>query len=449
MNSNPPKVVQERTASRHFLFSRADVRRLAKEAQPVSQALAAALQSEFPHVLQGKNFRQAVLHRVADAPAFAAMVLRPDRTKQAADETGTGQAPELISLAGALDSWCRNQEALWGFIQDGLLACVLIGKSGSQGLTLAQDFQASQSGQLQESFSIGVAAYPLITYEKQQTIDNACKALDHAAFLGPNQAVLCDAVSLNICGDRLIEKGKTAEAIAEFKRALILDPANINLRNSLGVCYGLQGEFDNALIELHTAVSLDPTEIMAVYNLGLIYALKGDRIKALEFFLQAGSLNNRVFEVQFQTGKLYLEMGEPQPAKNYLEQASQLEAEAAPVHRYLGECYAAMGRTADAISAYKKAVQRNPADAASLSALGCLFDAKAESPDIAMMFCQESVKLAPQNGLFRYRLGQLHLKQNRRADALREFKKAHLLGYDADQAIADLENQTKTDVECN
>jgi tetratricopeptide (TPR) repeat protein len=142
-------------------------------------------------------------------------------------------------------------------------------------------------------------------------------------------------------------------------------------------------------------------------------------------------------------------MGEPQPAKGYLEQASQLEPEAAPVHRYLGECYAAMGRTTDAISAYKKAVKRNPADAASLSALGCLFDAKAESPDIAIMFCQESVKLAPQNGLFRYRLGQLHLKQNRREDALRDFKKARLLGYDADQAIAELENQIKTDVECN
>ncbi len=441
MSSKVPEVFQERTTNRHFLFSRTDIHRLSRKTKPVSQALVDTLQSLFPHLTRGEDFLQAVLKAVADVPAFAAMVLRQDRVPQAAEEFGTGPAHELISLSKVLDQWCRDREARWGVIQQGLLACILIGKSGPQCLALARDFQASQCQSLETTVSIGIAAYPLITYAKAETIENACKALDHAAFLGPNQAVLCDAVSLNIRGDRLFEKGNTAEAIAEFKRALIMDPANVNIRNSLGVCYGLLGDFDNALIELHTAVGLDPGEIMAVYNLGLIYAFKGDRSKALEFFLQAGALNDRVFEVPFQTGKLYLEMGHAQQAKDCLEQASQLEPKAGTVYRYLGECYAALGRTADAISAYKKAVNQNPADAASLSALGCLFDAKDESPDIAVMFCEESVKLAPQNGLFRYRLGQLHLRQNRKTDALREFKKARLLGYDADQAIAELENQ--------
>ena len=449
MNAKAPTVFQERAVNRHFLFSRADVHRLPEETKPVSPALADALQSEFPQVPRGEKLRQAVVQQVADVPLFAAMALRPDRLTQHPAEGGTGQAQALVGLARALDSWCRDQGGLWGIIQDGLLACIVIGKTGAAALNLAQDLLASQCNRLAQSCSIGVAAHPFITYDRQQVIDNATKALDHAAFLGPNQAVLCDAVSLNICGDRLLEKGKTAEAVAEYRRALILDPSNVNLHNSLGVCYGLLGELENALIELHTAVALDSAEIMAVYNLGLIYALKSDRIRALEFFLQAGHLNDRVFEVQFQTGKLYLEMGRAQQARDYLERASQLEPEAAPLHRYLGECYAAMGRTTDAISAYKKAIKQSPTDAASLSALGCLFDSRAESPDIAIMFCEESVKLAPQNGLFRYRLGQLHLKQNRREDALREFNQARLLGYDADQAIAELKKQIETDAERN
>ena len=58
-----------------------------------------------------------------------------------------------------------------------------------------------------------------------------------------------------------------------------------------------------------------------------------------------------------------------------------------------------------------------------------------------MMFCQESVKLSPENGLFRYRLGQLYFKQNRLDDALKEFKKADLLGHEASEYIEKIQRQ--------
>jgi len=70
-----------------------------------------------------------------------------------------------------------------------------------------------------------------------------------------------------------------------------------------------------------------------------------------------------------------------------------------------------------------------------LSAMGCLFDEQGENPEISVVFCQESVQLSPENGLFRYRLGQLYFKQNRLNDALKEFKKAELLGQDASEYI--------------
>jgi tetratricopeptide (TPR) repeat protein len=57
------------------------------------------------------------------------------------------------------------------------------------------------------------------------------------------------------------------------------------------------------------------------------------------------------------------------------------------------------------------------------------------------MFCEESVKLSPENGLFRYRLGRLYFKQNRLPDALKEFKKADLLDHDASEYIEKIQNQ--------
>jgi uncharacterized protein HemY len=66
----------------------------------------------------------------------------------------------------------------------------------------------------------------------------------------------------------------------------------------------------------------------------------------------------------------------------------------------------------------------------SLSALGCLFDEKGENPEISLVFCRESVRLAPQNPLFRQRLGMLCAKQDLLAEALAELEAAAGLGLD-------------------
>ena len=174
---------------------------------------------------------------------------------------------------------------------------------------------------------------------------------------------------------------------------------------------------------------------MAWYNLGFTRMLAGHREKALDLFLKANTINRDVFEVAFQTGRLLLEMEQPASGKKFLEHASRLEPKSGAVFRYLGECYTKTDRVPDAIVAYKRAIKYNPSDAASLSAIGCLFDEQGENPEISVMFCQESVTLSPENGLFRMRLGRLYYKQNRLDDALKEFKKAQLLGQDASEYI--------------
>ena len=108
---------------------------------------------------------------------------------------------------------------------------------------------------------------------------------------------------------------------------------------------------------------------------------------------------------------------------------------------YLGEGLRALGRTEEAIQAYQRASKQNPNDAASLSALGCLFCVKGENPEIARVFCQQSVAISPENGLYRHRLGGLYLKENRLRDALEEFKKANQLGHDSLAPIEEIQKR--------
>jgi tetratricopeptide (TPR) repeat protein len=187
---------------------------------------------------------------------------------------------------------------------------------------------------------------------------------------------------------------------------------------------------------------LDPAEVMAIYNAGLVNMFTGKKEKSLEYFLRAESLGEEVFEVAFQIGRLYSETGAAEKGKNFLEKAVRLRPESSSALRYLGDCYAALNMSAEALRTYKKAVRLNPFDAASLSAIGYLFDVKGENPEIATVFCQHSVEIAPGNGLFRHRLGLLYLKQNRFDDALKEFIKAIELGHhDSIQLIEDIQTR--------
>ena len=64
-----------------------------------------------------------------------------------------------------------------------------------------------------------------------------------------------------------------------------------------------------------------------------------------------------------------------------------------------------------------------------------------EDPEIAAMFCKHSVEISPENGLFRFRLAKLHLKQNRLDDALHEFEMANKLGYNAVEYIESIQTR--------
>jgi len=429
-------------STRHFLFSKTDTGRLRNAKTSTIIGFDEEFKSVFPDMPVGRLFIDQARQRLDSIAQFAAMVIRLDQIGQDDEKhINPGAVDGLVEVVAILDTVCRIEDGLWGTLEAGLFGSFFPEKNGTQNLDIARKVQNRLVKKTKQTVTIGVASYPTLTYHKAEIIDNARKALDHATFLGPNSAVVFDGVSLNISGDKLYEKGKIQQAIEELEKALMLEPSNVNVHNSLGVCYGLQGNYEQAIEKYKAAVSLDPKEHMAFYNLGLVYLLTERRDQALEFFLHAGEINGDVYEVAFQTGKLYLELGNPEKGRPFLEHAAELEPESGMVYRYLGDCYSAAHLPDAAISAYKKAIKQNPHDAASISALGCLFNDQGENPEIALMFGRESVELSPQNGLFRYRLGRLYSSQNRPDEALKEFKKATSLDYDAAKDIREIKKR--------
>jgi tetratricopeptide (TPR) repeat protein len=390
----------------------------------------------FPNILVGEDF---IAHAMADfdsIPQFQAMVIRVDDSDpKDLSISNDDDNKFLVDMVKTIDQTCKNESGIWGQLDHDTFGCFFPGNNPTSSLELADQIKVRLTERHNQTVSIGIASFPTLNFHKSQVMDNARKAIDHAAFFGPDSMVLFDAVSLNISGDNLYQKGDIHGAVREFKSALLLDPCNVNVHNSLGVCYAVLGDYVHALDEFEETIRIDPEEPMALYNAGLANLLMNNREKALEYFLDADTKEEDIFEVAFQIGKLYLEMEKAEQGKKYLEKAIRLNPDSGIALRFLSECCVALNLTDEAISALKKAVRKNPNDAESLSALGYLFDLNGENPEITEIFCQQSIDIEPEKGLFRYRLGNLYLKKNQLEDALKQFRKADDLGYDAKEPI--------------
>jgi len=436
MTQDQKGLFSSRSSSQEFLFYKTDAGLTDDKKDPKVSVEPGELAREFPEVLIGQAFIDNALAGFEDVSRFVAMAVRIDDLRAA--DSGAKSVPTAdirMDVAKTINDICESENGIWGRLDSDMFGCFFSDSNETSAPALADNIKKNLALRRKETVSIGIAAFPTADFDKEQVLDNAGKALDHAAFFGPDSLVLFDAVSLNISGDNFYQKGDINTAVNEFKAALVLDPSNVNVHNSLGVCYGVLGNYDAAKAEFKETARIDPKETMAVYNLGLVHLLTDDKQKALQHFLDADCNEEDVFEVAFQTGKLYLEMEQPEKGKSLLEKAVGLKPESGLAFRYLGECCAVMNLTAEAVTAYKNAIRLNPNDADSLSALGYLFDLQGENPDITTIFCQQSVDIAPENGLFRHRLGNLYLKRNQLEEALEQFQKADELGHDAKALI--------------
>ena len=394
-----------------------------------------AMQEAFPDILWAEEFLGKALEQVQPVTCFGTLVIRLDSIAASDDGKNYDSAARMVDIGGFLAELCQRENGTWGAIDTELLGCFLPGKNDSDTLHLAKDIQIRARGLDRNSVSIGIASYPTADYAKTDILENAKKALTHASFFGPDSAVMFDAVSLNISGDEFYQQGDVTGAIVELKQARKLDPKNINIINSLGVCYGVLGDTDQALDAFKAAFEIDPNEIMALYNAGYVSGLKHRPDDALKYYQRAEAIDNNVFEVAFQIGKLYLDKQDAATAKVYLEKSLQLQPDSWIANFHLGECCEALGLQDEAILYYEAAVKKNPEDACALSALGALYAHKAENPEISTLFCKKAVEISPENGLFHYRLGKIYVQQKKLSKAVSAFKRAAELGHPAESEI--------------
>ncbi|MBF0398354.1 MAG: tetratricopeptide repeat protein, partial [Desulfobacterales bacterium] len=400
---------RSRNSEREFIVLKTDTKPKEKSSIVSTSDVFKIIGTVFPNTLLGEKFAKNAIIKIQSSK-FCAMSIKIDEFKPFSEGITEEDVSIVIGAAKAINNICKNKKGVWGPLSFNIFGCFFPEKETEECLEIAQNIQDDIKKQTNKTVSIGIAPFPIIDFKKEDILYNAFQAIEHAAFLGQGSTVCFDAITLNINGDKLYQEGNIDDAIIQFKRAITLDPSNVNVHNSLGVCYAVKKNYKNAMEEFESAIKFNPLEVMALYNLGLAKLLSQNKELALDLFLQADAIDNNMFEVKFQLGKIYLEDKEYEKSKLYLEKALEINQDSVPALHLLGECYTSLNMLKEAVNIYKKAIKYNPSDAHSLSSLGYVFDLLGENPEISILFCKQSVEIQPENELFRERLKKLYFK---------------------------------------
>jgi len=364
-------------------------------------------------------------------PAFVTVILQAETPAPSMLYAGANRCLDGLQQDGDTRFWRRMTDRCWICFHE-------IG-NGAAPLDIATQVYQELADCQAQAIIAGAAAYPMFDDSVEQMVENAAKALDHAGFFGPGSVVVLDAVTLNVSGDHYYKQGQIEAAVREYQQGLKFNPKTPNLLNSLGVCHGELGRRRQALECFQAAHRHAPHDYLAIYNMGMVHYLEKRYETALQYFIQAGHIAPDSIEVAFQTNQAYMRLNKPEEALASMQNIHRLRPESSLLWGAMGESLAALGKLPAAIIAYRQAVKFNPRDYASLSALGHLYDIQNENTDIAIVFCEQSIAMAPENGLYQWRLARLYQKAGRYQDALAALQAAADSGHEDNERMSEIQ----------
>lgn len=152
---------------------------------------------------------------------------------------------------------------------------------------------------------------------------------------------------------------------------------NVSARNSTdsqgsaarGQALARSGKNEEALAEFDRALALDPYNVQALYGRGLIYQGEKQYQQAIEDFTAANGLTPQKVEPLLGRATSYLAIDKAREAAADLDEAVQADPNSAPAWSARGQAYERLGDKAKAAASYGRAIAIRPRDDAARSGL--------------------------------------------------------------------------------
>ncbi len=153
-----------------------------------------------------------------------------------------------------------------------------------------------------------------------------------------------------------------AKSLEFFKKAIELDPINLEYKYHLGLVYSRLGRPKEAISILESLIAKDPIAYRKAYlELGLLYTNLEEFEKALSFFEKAEKVDPKNASIQFNKGICLLKLERYEKAISSFEKARSLEPKLGQIALYhMGFAYYKEGKYTRAEEELTKAISLDP-----------------------------------------------------------------------------------------
>ncbi|ANP47550.1 hypothetical protein ATE48_17390 [Candidatus Viadribacter manganicus] len=167
------------------------------------------------------------------------------------------------------------------------------------------------------------------------------------------------AIALINRGNVYAAQGDNARAIADYDKAIRLNPKDADAFYNRGNAHSAQGDNARAIADYDQAIGLNPQDVDAFYNRGIAHGAQGDNARAIADYDQAIRLN-------------------PQNADAFYNR---------------GNAYSAQGNYARAIADYDQVILLNPQDAEAFNTRCWTRALWGRQLDLALADCNSSLRI--------------------------------------------------------
>ncbi len=249
----------------------------------------------------------------------------------------------------------RDAEGTDGLRYEGV-AYVVYGTLHGDTLSLREGIGRLERA-LAEAPEHGEAQY-LLGYARMQLgrVAEAIPALEEAVRLGPDIPE-----RLNALAQAYEAAQRAPDVIARlYQRALAIQPALANVRVNYGRFLEAQGRTAEAIAEYRKAAEERPWMTAAHFNLGSAYVRNGDMEKGEQELLRTIELDPDDAEALSNLGLLYLTRGQTEEGERFFERAVKADPDNAVALGNLGAYYLSTDRYERAIDLLSRAVKIDP-----------------------------------------------------------------------------------------
>lgn len=157
--------------------------------------------------------------------------------------------------------------------------------------------------------------------------------------------------------EQAVRDGDLAKALAEFQRAIEVNPNLTSAHLGMGDIYRMKGDYASAEVQYGISARQEPRNFDAQYYHGLMLHLLDRLTEAVQAYLRALAVRPNDFRANLNLATAYYQLDENTQSLPYARKAVELNPDDGAARFNLGAVYAALGRHGDAVREYQQAAE--------------------------------------------------------------------------------------------